>query len=352
MTLPLTPPIEPMLAKLEPDIPDGNGWLYEPKWDGFRSIVFKDGNQVMTQSRDKRPMDRYFPELLALYQAALPERCVVDGEIVLTTPIGLDFEQLQQRIHPAESRVNMLSKKTPVSFVAFDLLAIGDEALDRTPFEERRRRLEQAVWSGAEAGRLTDKFPLFEMGTRFWVTPQTSNRGEAAGWFDEFETAGLDGVVAKSVSLLYEPGKRAMVKVKHKRTADCVVGGYRVHKSGQGIGSLLLGLYDESGTFHHVGAAGAFSNKDRLALVDVLKPYETETSGTFGEGRTPGIPSRWATERTMAWNALRPELVCEVTYDYMEGDRFRHLAQFLRWRTDKQPRECTFDQLARPRLKG
>jgi len=330
MTLPVEPPVEPMLSALEDELPVGEGWRYEPKWDGFRCIVFREGERLLLQSRKMQPLERYFPELLPALKGALPERAVVDGEIVVAGPRGLDFDSLQLRIHPAASRVQKLSKEIPASFVAFDLLAVGEEDLRQRPHDERFSRLGKVL----------------RQDSRIFLTPQTSSAEEARRWFVEYEGAGMDGIIAKRGSQVYAPGERVMVKVKHSHTADCVVGGYRVHKHG-GIGSLLLGLYDDRGVLHYVGHTTSFSATQRRGeLLEMLKPLEGGES--FGQGRTPGAPSRWSSGKELSWIALRPELVCEVTFDYMQGDRFRHAVGFLRWRTDKAPSQCTFDQLTRP----
>ncbi len=344
MTLatPFQPPVEHMLAKLEPAIPAGDGWLYEPKWDGFRALVFYDGREVFIQSRDLRPLGRYFPEVEDGLKQSLPRTQVLDGEIVIATDHGLDFAALQLRLHPAESRVRMLAKATPASFVAFDLLANGDVDLRPAPFAERRARLE-AILAGVRP-------PVY-------LTPATRDRALALEWFDRFEGAGFDGVIAKRLDEAYRPGVRAMVKVKHLRTVDCVVGGFRWNKGEEGgaVGSLLLGLYDAKGVLHHAGHTSSFKAAEKRQLVELLGPYTSgdESSG-FGRGRTPGAPSRWTSGRDTAWVRLRPELVCEVTFDYLQGPstgsgqspRFRHAATFKRWRRDKPPRDCTFDQIA------
>ena len=330
MTLPVEPPIEPMLSALQEELPSGGEWRYEPKWDGFRCLVFREGERLQLQSRKTQPLERYFPELLPALKAALPERVVVDGEIVVAGPRGLDFDSLQLRIHPAASRVNKLSKEIPASFVAFDLLAMGDEDLRGKSYDERRARLEQAL----------------KQDHQIFLTPQTRSLEEAKRWYVEYEGAGMDGIIAKAASLTYAPGERLMVKVKHHRTVDCVVGGYREHKNG-GIGSLLLGLYDDKGVLHHVGHTTSMSAGEKKKLLERLKPLE-EGGNAFGQGRTPGAPSRWSSGKELSWIQLRPELVCEVTFDYMQGDRFRHAAGFLRWRIDKAPQQCTFDQLQRP----
>ena len=328
-----------MLAKLEPEIPRGEGWRYEPKWDGFRAIVYRDGDEIRLGSRGQKEMQRYFPELVKELGDALPDRVVVDGEIVVAWEGVLDFEVLQQRIHPAESRVNRLAKETPSSFVAFDLLAENRTNLMKRPLEERWERLSALISGKTTAATMRS---ILGKKTRVVLTPQTTDADEAAGWFDELEPSGLDGVIAKRDDLTYQPGKRAMVKVKHQRTIDCVVGGYRIHKSGEGVGSLLLGLYDGDGVLHHVGAAGAFSMATRREMIDLLKPLEG------GEGFPGGVilggPSRWR-QQEKDWIPLEPKLVCEVAYDHFQGGmRFRHLAQFIRWRKDRKPRDCTFDQ--------
>jgi len=342
MKLPVMPPVAPMLAKSVTTIPPGAS--YEPKWDGFRSLIFRDGDEVEIGSRNERPMTRYFPELIEAFLTELPSRCVVDGEIVIATAGGLDFEALQQRIHPATSRVNLLAEQTPSSFVAFDLLAVGDEDLTARPFAERRLRLEQELASARP--------PVH-------VTPATTDRDLAQRWFSEFEGAGLDGVVAKPLSGIYEPDKRVMFKIKHERTADCVVAGYRVHKSGpDAIGSLLLGLYTEDASLASVGVIGAFPMVRRRELFNEMQPFvttfdghpwnwaapeETETSRTPRSSET----SRWNAGKDLSFVPLRPERVVEVRYDHMEGDRFRHTAQFSRWRPDRTPESCTYEQLER-----
>jgi ATP-dependent DNA ligase len=336
MALPVKPPIAPMLAKLQPEIPREEGWRYEPKWDGFRTIVFRDGQDIRLASRDHKPMNRYFPELEAALLKALPARVVVDGEIVLAGADGrLDFDALQQRIHPAASRVKMLSEQTPVSFVAFDLLGLGTRDLRRTPLSEQRSELEKLF-------QVTEGVPG-SGGTQILLTPQTDDPDEAAVWFDAFEGLGLDGIIAKKADLLYTPGQRAMVKVKHRRTADVVVGGYRLSKAGDGIGSLLLGLYDDAGVLHFVGHTSSFKAPERREILAMLRTIEKGEG--FGRGRTPGEPSRWSSGKELTWYDVEPRLVCEVSYDFMQGDRFRHAATFIRWRDDKKPRECTFDQV-------
>lgn len=340
MDLPVNPPVAPMLAKLAKGLPEGEGLVYEPKWDGFRCIVFKDGDEIELGSRNERPLTRYFPELVAELSDRLPERCVLDGEIVITGEGGLQFDALLQRIHPAESRVKKLAAETPASFVAFDLLALGEEDLRAEPFGTRRKRLEKA---------------LGKAGPPVYVTPATRDTATAADWFKRFEGAGLDGVVVKSESLRYEEDKRVMTKVKHERTADCVVGGFRWHKNGGGrVGSLLLGLYDEGGRLQHVGVTSSFTDARRLELADELAPYRVaDLEGhpwSFGEGagegrRLPGAQSRWNAGKDLSFEPLRPVLVCEVAYDHLQGDRFRHATTFRRWRPDRDPQSCRYDQL-------
>ena len=341
MHLPVMPPVAPMLAKSVPDIPASGS--YEPKWDGFRSIVFRDGDEIEIGSRNERPMTRYFPELVAAFTAELPARCVVDGEIVLAADGGLDFEALQMRIHPAVSRVNLLAATTPASFIAFDLLALDDENLMERPFAQRRARLEAA---------LRDARPPVH------ITPVTTDRELALRWFEQFEGAGLDGVVAKPLDGIYEPDRRVMYKIKHVRTADCVVAGYRLHKTGPDrIGSLLLGLHTADGSLASVGVIGAFPMAERINLFAELQPLVT----TFDNHpwnwakMLETIPnqreyagSRWNNGKDLSFVPLRPERVVEVRYDHMEGTRFRHTAQFVRWRPDRTPQSCTFEQLDQP----
>jgi ATP-dependent DNA ligase len=339
---PIEPPIEPMLAKLATELPAGDGWLFEPKWDGFRALVFRDGDRIYTQSRDLRPFDRYFPDLGPAFLATLPKRCVVDGEIVIATKRGLDFDALQMRLHPAASRVQKLAAETPAEFVAFDLLAVGDRDLRASPQAERRRRLEQALDDASGSVHLT---------------PCSRERAQAQDWFHRFEGAGLDGVIAKHESTTYQPGKRAMLKVKHVRTADCVVAGFRWHKNGPGtlVGSLLLGLYDDAGTLHHVGVTSAFSTDARRRLAGELEPLRKRALDghpwrdwaevTDGSVRMPGAQSRWSAGKDLSWEPLRVERVCEVKYDHLQGDRFRHAAVFQRWRPDKRPADSRYDQL-------
>ncbi|HEY8238224.1 MAG TPA: ATP-dependent DNA ligase [Candidatus Limnocylindrales bacterium] len=347
MNLPFDPPIEPMLAKPADALPQGEGWLFEPKWDGFRALVFKDGDEVYIQSRDLKPLDRYFPELAAPLRASLPERCVLDGEVVIAGDGGLQFEALLLRIHPAASRVKMLAEQSPASFVAWDLLALGDEDLRAVPQGERRARLEAAI--GASA-----KPPIH-------LTPATTDRALAVDWFDRFEGAGLDGVIAKRLDGTYQPGKRAMIKVKHQRTADCAVAGFRWHKNGPNthVGSLLLGLFDDAGTLHSVGVTSSFTWEKREALTKELAPLrekalEGHPWGEWAEWaqaaeasgqRLPGATSRWNRGKDLSWEPLRVERVAEVAYDHLQGDRFRHGTTFLRWRPDKQPADCRYDQL-------
>ena len=347
MKLPFDPPLEPMLAKAANTLPEGDGWLFEPKWDGFRAIVFRDGDEVLIQSRDLKPLDRYFPELAEPLRASLPERCVVDGEVVIAADGGLRFEALLLRIHPADSRVRMLAEQSPASFVAWDLLALDDEDLRSAPQGERRARLVGALTTHA-------KPPVH-------LTPATTDRALAVDWFDRFEGAGLDGVIAKRLDGPYQPGKRAMIKVKHQRTADCAVAGFRWHKNGPGthVGSLLLGLFDESGTLHSVGVTSSFTWERRAALVEELEPLRKDAleghpwaewaewaqAAEASGQRLPGATSRWNRGKDLSWEPLRVERVVEVAYDHLQGDRFRHGTTFLRWRPDKQPADCRYDQL-------
>lgn len=322
-----------MLAKLTPEIPGGDGWWYEPKWDGFRTLVFFDGVDPYLQSRDAKPLGRYFPEVVDGLRRELPGPCVLDGEVVIMGGRGLEFDTLQMRLHPAESRVRKLAAETPAAFVAFDLLALGDEDVRGRPFVERRERLETL------AGGL--RSPVF-------LSPVTTGIETARDWFERFEGAGFDGVIAKRGAEPYRPGVRSMAKIKHLRTADCVVGGFRWNRGeeGKSVGSLLLGLYDDAGVFHHVGHTSSFKADEKRALVGFLRPYLSgDEEDGFGTGRTPGAPSRWTGGKDVSWVRLRPELVCEVTFDYLQGPRFRHAATFRRWRTDKAPGACTFDQL-------
>ncbi|MEV7006290.1 ATP-dependent DNA ligase [Streptosporangium sp. NPDC051022] len=334
MNLPLRPPLAPMLARAVKSLPPQDGTLlYEPKWDGFRCVVFRDGDEVYLGSRNERPFTRYFPELVEAVRAELPERVVMDGEIVVRGGQTLDFEALQQRIHPAASRVKLLAERTPASFVAFDLLALGEESLLEVPFSRRRARLESVFGAAGHGVRLT---------------PVTSSQEQAAEWFEAFEGAGLDGVVAKPGGLPYQPDKRVMLKVKHERTADVVVAGYREHKSGPVVGSLLLGLHDSTGTLRHVGVAASFTMKRRAELVGELAPYVSRDGHPWSADSLPGAVSKWSAAKDLSFVPLRPELVVEVAYDHMEGSRFRHTAQFRRWRPDRDPGSCTYEQLERP----
>ncbi len=344
--LAVKPPILPMLAKRVDVLPVGDMWIFEPKWDGFRALIFRDGDEVLIQSRDEKSLNRYFPELLDPLRAQLPARCVLDGEIVLAKNDGLDFEELQLRIHPAASRVKMLSMEIPASIVFFDLLCEGDRDLRDESFQSRRRKLELLLSSAAP--------PIH-------LTPATSDRGIACDWFRRFEGAGLDGVIAKPVAGTYESDKRVMLKVKHERDCDCVVAGFRWHKKGEGvlIGSLLLGLFDASGTLQHVGVCASFTQEKRRKLVEFLAPYRRDALVNHpwshwadpgavtreSEHRMPGGQSRWSHGKDLSWEPLRPELVVEVAYEHMQGSRFRHMAQFRRWRTDKKPGSCTYAQL-------
>ncbi len=341
MDLPVAHPLDPMLAKRADKLPDGDGWLYEPKWDGFRVLLFRDGDDWLLQSRDRKPLTRYFPELAAPVLSALPERCVLDGEVVVARGGSLDFEALTQRIHPAASRIETLSRELPAALVFWDILAEGDRALLEAPFSERRAALERAL-ADAEA-------PIH-------LTPATTDRERAADWFARFEGAGLDGVMAKRLDDIYQPKQRAMLKIKHSRTADCVLGGFRWHKSGPGelLGSLLLGLYDHAGRLHHVGVAASFTAKRRRELAEELAPLRLDADADdhpwLGEPaapdvRVPGAENRWSRGKTQSWEPLRIERVVEVSYDHLEGMRFRHTTHMRRWRPDKPTSECRFDQL-------
>jgi ATP-dependent DNA ligase len=339
---PIAPPVEPMLAKLAEALPPEGEDLYEPKWDGFRAIVFRGASEVFIQSRDLRPLDRYFPELHDALLERLPKGCVLDGEIVIATPGGLDFDALQLRLHPAQSRVAKLAKETPSSFVAFDVLAAGGKNLMAAPQQERREKLEAL---------------LEKVKPPVYLTPMTRDRAVATAWLERFEGAGLDGVIAKPARSPYLPGKRAMIKVKHARTADCVVAGFRWHKSGKdAVGSLLLGLYDDEGVLHHVGVTSSFTMAMRKQLAKELEPLrgnafenhpwrEWAQAAESGTQRMPGAQSRWSAGKDLSWEPLRIERVCEVKYDHLQGERFRHAAIFLRWRPDKPPAECRYDQL-------
>jgi ATP-dependent DNA ligase len=346
VNLPVNPPVLPMLAKRVDDLPAHGDWIFEPKWDGFRTLVFRDGDEILIQSRDEKPLNRYFPELLGPLSQSLPERCVLDGELVIVQDDELDFDALQLRLHPAASRVRLLSQQTPASVVFFDLLCLGDRNLCSEPFEARRRELESLLKDSPAPVHLT---------------PATRDRNIAEDWFRRFEGAGLDGVIAKPADGLYEPDKRVMLKIKHERDCDCVVAGFRWHKKGDRtlVGSLLLGLVDDSGALQHVGVCASFSNVKRLELAEFLLPYrkdalvnhpwktwaEADAALADGPRRMPGGQSRWSQGKDLSWEPLRPELVIEVAYDHMQGDRFRHTAQFRRWRADKKPSDCTYAQL-------
>jgi ATP-dependent DNA ligase len=345
----VNPPVLPMLAKRVGELPVGGDWIFEPKWDGFRALVFRDGDEILIQSRDEKPLNRYFPELLEPLRSALPARCVLDGEIVIVKNNGLDFDALQLRLHPAASRVNLLSRQTPASFVFFDLLCHGNRDLRGEPFQARRHELESLISSAP---------PIH-------LTPATSEHKIASDWFRRFEGAGLDGVMAKPASGTYQPDKRVMLKVKHERDCDCVVAGFRWYKKGDRtlVGSLLLGLFDDSGSLQHVGVCSSFTVEKRRELATFLEAYRagalaahpwkqwveygTEPGG--GEAlvpqRMPGGQSRWSQGKDLSWEPVRPELVVEVAYDHMQGSRFRHIAQFRRWRMDKKPSDCTYAQL-------
>ncbi|MFD6356952.1 ATP-dependent DNA ligase [Nocardia tengchongensis] len=343
MLLPVMPPVKPMLAKSVSDLPRDPGLVFEPKWDGFRCIVFRDGPEIELGSRNDRPLTRYFPELVELLGTALPPRCVVDGEIVVVTENGLDFDTLQQRLHPAASRVNKLAVETPASFVGFDLLALGDEDLTGRPFAERRALLE-SVLDGSQAGT--------------HLTPITADPEVAQDWFTRFEGAGFDGVMAKASDLAYLQDKRVMLKIKHERTADCVVAGFRWHKDGAGVGSLLLGLFDDEGNLHHVGVASSFTAARRKELVEELAPlrenalenhpwrsWADAAAQAKADGKMPGGVSRWTGGKDLSWEALRPELVAEVRYEHVMAGRFRHGGRLVRFRSDRTPESCTYAQL-------
>jgi ATP-dependent DNA ligase len=333
-----------MLAKRVGELPAGDDWVFEPKWDGFRALVFRDRDEILIQSRDEKPLNRYFPELLGPLASTLPDRCVLDGEIVIVKDDGLDFDALQLRIHPAASRVQLLSQQTPSSVVFFDLLCRQDRDLRGEPFQIRRRELESLLSSS---------------GPPIHVTPATRDRGTAEDWFRRFEGAGLDGVIAKSLAGTYESNKRVMLKVKHERDCDCVVAGFRWHKQGDrtAVGSLLLGLFDDAGVLQHVGVCASFTTAKRRELAEFLESYRSRAlaahpwkqwSGEAADGggsRMPGGQSRWSQGKDLSWEPLRPELIVEVGYDHMQGDRFRHTAQFRRWRNDKKPSDCTYAQL-------
>jgi ATP-dependent DNA ligase len=330
-------PIEPMLARIAETLPAEPGFQFEPKWDGFRALVFRVRDALTLQSRDLKPLNRYFPELERALLKALPEGCVLDGEIVVATPHGLDFDALQQRLHPAASRVARLSTETPASFVAFDLLAVDNRSTMSLPQSERRALLERLLAGAAPPLRLT---------------PATRDPGEAARWLEEFEGAGLDGVVAKLESAVYQPGKRAMLKIKHARSADCVIAGLRRYKDqSDAVGSLLLGLYDDAGVLQHVGVTSSFTMAQRRELLVELAPLRKDALATHPWRASleaeagPGAQSRWSRGKDMSWEPLRPERVCEVRYDHLQGRRFRHATTFLRWRPDKPARDCRYDQL-------
>jgi ATP-dependent DNA ligase len=339
---PIAPPIEPMLAKLTDELPGEGAMLFEPKWDGFRALVFRGPADLFIQSRDLRPLDRYFPELHDALFERLPPGCVLDGEVVIVSADGLDFDALQLRLHPAASRVAKLARETPASFVAFDLLAVDGQDLMAEPQQVRRQRLEQL---------------LEDAGPPVFLTPMTRERETAERWLREFEGAGLDGVIAKPADAPYQPGKRAMFKVKHARTADCVVAGFRWYKVDQdAVGSLLLGLYDDEGRLQHVGVTSSFTMQKRKQLAAELAPLREDAreghpwrewamAGEGGHQRMPGGQSRWSAGKDLSWEPLRIERVCEVKYDHLQGDRFRHAATFLRWRPDKRPEDCRYEQL-------
>ncbi len=342
----MNPPLLPMLAKRVGELPADGDSLFEPKWDGFRALVFRDGDEILIQSRDEKSLNRYFPELLEPLRSALPPRCVLDGEIVIVKNNELDFDALQLRLHPAASRVNLLSRQTPSSFVFFDLLCREDRDLRGKPFQIRRRELELLISSAPP--------PIH-------LTPATEDRSVASDWFRRFEGAGLDGVIAKPISGTYEPNKRVMLKVKHERDCDCVVAGFRWHKKGERtlVGSLLLGLFDNAGALQHVGVSASFSTEKRQEVAEFIRPYRTDALASHpwkhwaDQGnatdedvkRIPGGQSRWSQGKDLSWEPLRPELVVEVAYDHMQGSRFRHTAQFRRWRPDKKPSDCTYAQL-------
>lgn len=343
MTLPFGPPLKPMLAKVKEEIPTGDGWIYEPKWDGFRAVVFRDDDQIYIASRNDRPLGRYFPEIEELLLAELPARCIVDGEIILPSPNGLEFDVLQLRLHPAASRTKKLSEETPASFVVFDVMAHGDEDLRDVALHQRIHKLNELFDKSRPS---VAREPATAQGPQLFLTPCTKDAGVAADWFDDLEKVGLDGIIAKRLDLNYAPGERVMVKVKHRRTADCVVGGYRPHKHG-GVGSLLLGLYDE-GNLRYIGHTSSFNAAGRKELLELLEPMRDDGSSGFGgpEDWGPGGASRWSAGKDVEWVSVEPKLVVEVSYDYMQsGYRFRHAATLIRFRDDKRPEECTFDQV-------
>jgi ATP-dependent DNA ligase len=341
--LPVNPPILPMLAKRVEEIPPGKEWFFEPKWDGFRVLIFRDHKEILIQSREQKSLNRYFPEVLPPLLQQLPPRCVVDGEIVIARNGALDFDALQLRIHPAASRVQLLAEQTPASIVLFDLLCEGSKDLRLEPFQRRRNRLEEM---------LADATPPLHL------TPSTRKRSVATDWFQRFEGAGLDGVMIKPIDGIYESDKRVMFKLKHQRDCDCVVAGFRWYKESENdaIGSLLLGLYDDAGALQHVGVCSSFTQEKRRELLKFLHPYRKnalphhpwkswQEGSSDDEHRMPGGKSRWSRGKDLSWEPLRPELVVEVAYEHMQGDRFRHMAHFRRWRIDKDPRECTYAQL-------
>jgi len=321
------PPFTPMEAKVQSELPRGDAWQYEPKWDGFRAVAFKDGDEVVIHSRNQKPLTRYFPELVPALQKIKPKRAVLDGEIVIFTGFGTDFDAMTLRIHPAASRVNMLASEQPSTYIAFDLLAEGDESLIEVPLKTRRQRLEQLLGPKPRS---------------IYLSPVTRDREAALSWLKEYRGTGLDGIVAKRIEGIYKPGERAMIKVKEQRTADCVVGGFRWGNDGKRVGSLLLGVYDGK-TLQYIGHTSGFDDAQRRELVAMLEPLRGGTS--FEGGRAPGGPSRWSTDRDLAWEPLRPELVCEVAFDRLENGRFRHGVGFVRWRPDKAPKSCTLAQL-------
>ena len=344
MKLAVNPPVSPMLAKRVDELPAGDAYLFEPKWDGFRALIFKDGDDILIQSRDEKSLNRYFPELVETLKRQLPAKCVLDGEIVTARDGALDFEALQLRIHPAASRVKTLAQTTPASMVFFDCLVDGKQSLVGSTFEERREKLTEI---------------LKDLAPPLHLTPASRDRHVAGDWFRRFEGAGLDGVMAKPLAGIYEPGKRTIFKVKHERDCDCVVGGFRWYKDAEGeaVGSLLLGLFDASGMLQYVGVCASFSRDKRYDLLKILAPYRKraatahpwiEKSGkaeASSDGRIPGAMSRWSAGKDLSWEPLRAELVAEVAYEHMEGLRFRHMAHFRRWRTDKIPTDCTYEQL-------
>jgi ATP-dependent DNA ligase len=346
MNLPVNPPVLPMLSKRVDELPTEGSWIFEPKWDGFRALIFRDGDEIEIQSRDEKPLNRYFPELVEALTAQLPERCVLDGEIVIAKDSALDFDALQLRLHPAASRVKLLSQQIPASIVFFDLLCEGDRDLRGVAFEERRKALDAVLARAVPPVHLT---------------PATRESSVASDWFRRFEGAGLDGVMAKPSAGTYEPNKRVMLKVKHERDCDCVVAGFRWYKKGDRtmVGSLLLGLFDDAGVLQHVGVCASFSDEMRHSLLEFLTPYRRDAladhpwkqwaeylapEGSAGR-RMPGGQSRWSQGKDLSWEPLRPELVVEVAYEHMQGTRFRHMAHFRRWRTDKRPADCTYAQL-------